>query len=817
MRAFANSQNGAGGRGLPLKLAVPIVILVVLGVLFLGARSAVSDGEGFALLAVFMAVVAAACVALLGTLGRRLRRARDASALYMAALEALPEAHVVTRSDGEVVHADRAALALFGARRPHDMPPFASWFGDAGAARLEMAARDGGEAEDELCLTAGEGGRAVRASVRPVPGAPALRLWRFDEKTAQDGEADADVLTRVHQFVQEVPVGLFSIGREGEFLFVNRCFAGWLGYEPDDMTGGTMRLGDVCGDDGAAPTGLSEWRGDVQLRARDGKMLRTFIHQQVVCDEDGEPHHSRSVAHDLGAEFDSLEALRQSERRFQRFFEEAPIGVAAIDRDGVIIDCNGSFREMTEFAPDGAVRQVFLDLIAERDRSEVTDRLKSVAVGDSAHESLDAHLSSPANRIASLFISSIDNAMGETSGFVLHLIDVTEQKNLELQFAHAQKMQAVGQLAGGVAHDFNNLLTAMQGFCDLLLLRHQPGDQSFSDIMQIKQNTNRAANLIRQLLAFSRQQTLQPKVLVITDVLAELSNLLRRLIGENIKLDMIHGRNLGPAKVDPGQLEQVIINLAVNARDAMPEGGTLTIRTSDVSRDQSVRLGHDLLPPGDYVRIDVEDDGVGIAKEVIGKIFEPFYTTKDVGQGTGLGLSTVYGIVKQFGGFIFVDTALGRGSQFSIFLRRHAEEEITAAEEDTEPLVARDLTGKGGILLVEDEDAVRTFAARALRNKGYTVIEAESGEAALNAMRESENLIDLVVTDVVMPSMDGPTLVKELRQDYHDLKVIFISGYVEDSFRDRIGKDEEIHFLPKPFSLKQLASKVKDVMSAEAA
>ena len=400
---------------------------------------------------------------------------------------------------------------------------------------------------------------------------------------------------------------------------------------------------------------------------------------------------------------------------------------------------------------------------------------------------------------------------------ILHFIDLTEQKSLEAQFAQSQKMQAIGQLAGGVAHDFNNLLTAMIGFCDLLLLRHKPGDQSFSDIMQIKQNANRAANLVRQLLAFSRQQTLQPRILNITDVLAELSNLLRRLIGENIELKMTHGRDLGLTKVDQGQLEQVIINLAVNARDAMSGGGRLTIQTGNVSTNEPTRREHEEMPPGEYVAIEVLDTGIGIPKENLARIFEPFFSTKEVGSGTGLGLSTVYGIVRQTGGFIFVDSAPGEGAKFTIYLPRHQAAKATAAvtaeaESEARERSAGDLTGTGTILLVEDEDAVRVFSARALRNKGYQVLEARSGEAALSVLNSETNRIDLLVSDVVMPHMDGPTLIRHVRDKRPDMKVIFISGYTEDKFRDQIDAGEHIHFLPKPFSLKQLAGKVKEVL-----
>ncbi len=387
-----------------------------------------------------------------------------------------------------------------------------------------------------------------------------------------------------------------------------------------------------------------------------------------------------------------------------------------------------------------------------------------------------------------------------------------DPQRLEAQLAQTLRLQAVGQLAGGIAHDFNNLLTAMIGFCDLLLLRHRPGDQSFADVMQIRQNANRAASLVRQLLAYSRQQTLQPRVISLSEVLAELAHLLRRLIGSNIDLKLEHGRGLHPVLADQGQLEQVVINLVVNARDAMPDGGTLTIRTANTTLDQPLAGAGEPVPPGDYVRIDVVDTGTGIPPEIVDRIFEPFFSTKPVGAGTGLGLATVYGIVKQSGGHVAIESVLGKGTVFSIYLRRHAEKATALARREGEE-EARDLTGAGTILLVEDEDAVRLFSARALRNKGYKVIEARGGQAALDIMGQSAEPIDLLITDVVMPEIDGPALVKEVRARRPDMKVIFISGYAESSLRDQAG-EASLNFLAKPFSLKQLAGKVKDVLEA---
>ena len=416
---------------------------------------------------------------------------------------------------------------------------------------------------------------------------------------------------------------------------------------------------------------------------------------------------------------------------------------------------------------------------------------------------------------ASLYVSHITDNEGDVTGLVMHVIDTTEQKNLEVQFNQAQKMQAVGQLAGGVAHDFNNLLTAMGGFCDLLLGRHGPDDPSFADIMQIKQNANRAGNLVRQLLAFSRRQTLQPKVFAITDALNDLSNLLRRLIGENIELDLNHGKDVDLIRTDPGQFDQVVINLAVNARDAMPGGGVITVSTERVTVKTSVQRGHEVMPAGEYILINIIDTGSGIAKEDIGHIFEPFFSTKGVGEGTGLGLSTVYGIIRQSEGYIFVDSALGEGTTFSIYLPAFsaAEADFVGSGFPNEIIDDADLTGAGTVLLVEDEDAVRLFGARALRNKGYRVLEANDGEHALDVINDFGDPIDLILTDVMMPGMDGHTLVRLILEELPDIKVILMSGYAEDAMPGEISEDRSLNFLPKPFSLQELAVKVKDVMA----
>jgi len=383
-------------------------------------------------------------------------------------------------------------------------------------------------------------------------------------------------------------------------------------------------------------------------------------------------------------------------------------------------------------------------------------------------------------------------------------------------------MQAVGQLAGGVAHDFNNVLQAIIGYSDLLLANHRPTDPAFQDIMQIKQNANRAASLVRQLLAFSRRQTLRPEVLNLGDTLSDLSMLLRRLLGERVDLDLKLGRDLWFVKADVNQFEQVVVNLAVNGRDAMPDGGHLSIRTANVRAEEAAKLNVAGMPEADYVVVEVADTGSGIPPDVMDKIFEPFFTTKEVGKGTGLGLSTVFGIVKQSGGFIAVDSTVGQGTTFRIYLPRHvpSAEEILAEEPKPAPgtppakkPAAADMTGQGTILLVEDEDPVRAVNARALTARGYTVLEAASGVEALQVIEERGAPVDLVVSDVVMPEMDGPTLLRELRKRHPNLKVVFVSGYAEDAFKKNLPEGEEFNFLPKPFSLKQLVEAVKQTIA----
>ncbi len=549
---------------------------------------------------------------------------------------------------------------------------------------------------------------------------------------------------------------------------------------------------------------------DIDLMRKDGRACPVRLLHRVSFAADGSQGASRTLVLDRAPGSDAAETLRAAEVRFARFFNNAPMAIATVDKEGRIGRANAQFAQLL---PKQAARGTsLLDALIDTDRQQVQTAIDAAIADRGGIEPVDVTLQGDKQRFAKLYVSAVDEQERDNEAALIFATETTQQRALELQFAQSQKMQAVGQLAGGIAHDFNNVLTAIIGFSDLLLASHRPTDPAFQDIMNIKQNANRAAGLVRQLLAFSRRQTLRPEVLVLADQLSEISVLLSRLLGEKIKLDVRHGKDLWFIKADINQFEQVVINLAVNARDAMPDGGKLSISTQNVRADDVAAYNYTIMPPTDYVLIEVADSGTGIPEHVLDKIFEPFFSTKEVGKGTGLGLSTVYGIIKQTDGFIFVETAVGKGTTFRIFLPRYMPRIEEMPAKAVKEVQSTDLTGQGTILLVEDEEAVRAFASRALRSRGYTVLEAETGLMALELMREAKDEIALIVSDVVMPEMDGPTMLRELRKIKPDLKIIFMSGYAEEAFRKNLDENEEFGFLPKPFSLKQLAAKVKETI-----
>lgn len=778
-----------------------------------------------------MGIVGAGAIMLFGLSATVSRDVSRAPAAAGDALNALPDPCYVTDRRGAILFANEAYRSLVGtinAERPAPLERLLA--GREGLSetlyRLAQAARTGFAADEEIRFSPRSGSieRIYKVVVRPLSGQAGGAVWLLRDLTVDRerlGLAE-EQWRRVFAFLSATPLGFYAAELTGEILYVNTKLATWLGVPPERLSERQHRLSDILLGDAGGLTRVADFEGtvvvDADLKGPGGLPVPVRIVQSLVPGRPGRKGGSLiscAFVFDRKTSGEAEETARDAELRFARFFNNAPIGIATVDYEGRIDNANSAF--LAYMGGDVARGMRLAELMVEEDRSSVLDCLSRLREGRQPGAPIEVRLVNRSERVGQLYASRVDSGEG-VSSTVVYLIDATEQKSLELQFAQSQKMQAIGQLAGGVAHDFNNLLTAIIGFCDLLLARHQAGDPSFADVMQIKQNANRAANLTRQLLAFSRRQTLRPKVLSLTDALAELQNLLSRLLTEKVELKIVHGRDLGLVKVDQNQLEQVIMNLAVNARDAMPDGGRVTIRTANVSVEDSRALDHAMMPPADYLLIEVADTGTGIPKENLGKIFEPFYTTKDPSKGTGLGLSTVYGIVKQTGGFIFAYSTVGKGTTFRIYLPRYfetaaeakAEAEAQAAAVAAEPT---DLTGKGTILLVEDEDAVRTFAARALQTRGYEVLQADSGEAAIALVEGFAGKIDLIVSDVVMPNMDGPTMVKTLKDKLPGIQIIFVSGYAEDAFEKSLDPDQEFHFLPKPFSLKQLAAAVKEVMA----
>ena len=497
------------------------------------------------------------------------------------------------------------------------------------------------------------------------------------------------------------------------------------------------------------------------------------------------------------------------------FAAAAPFGAASLSGedlfDSTIVEANAALADLTGGKAAPGIR--FGDLIDPASAAEAKARLEAGASGP-----LEVELALTPKRCAHLYLAS------DAGRRLVYLFDVSEQKQLELHLAQAQKMQAIGQLAGGVAHDFNNLLTAIQLRLDELLQRHPVGDPSYEGLNEIRQTGVRAADLVRKLLAFSRKQTVMREKLELGELISEFEVLLRRLLREDVKLETEYGRDLPLVLADKSQLETAVMNLAVNARDAMRGkgsdgggGGTVRIRTARVTREEARRMGWAEAPRGDVALIEVSDTGPGIPPELLTKIFEPFFTTKAVGEGTGMGLATVYGIVEQADGHLTVESPPGSGAVFRIFLPAHTPVAGAAAEPVAAPKTApkpRDLSGAGKILFVEDEDAVRGVAARLLRARGYEVIEAADGEEALVLAEEHAGQIDMLISDVIMPGMDGPTLLKRAREYLAGAPVMFISGYAEAEFSDLLEGETGVSFLPKPIDIKTLAERVKQELRA---
>ena len=783
---------------------------------------------------------------------------RQSDGLGKSFLDSHPDGTLITDERGRVVYANASYGVLTGAAKPTEVQTLETLLSrhresNEALYRLTNGLREGRNGHEEFRLmrplgaaSAGPAAHWYRLKARLLPktdGKGALHVWQITDITIDrdDQERFFKELQNAIDYLDHAPAGFFSAGRKGEIVYLNATLAEWLGIDLTKFAPGSMSIGDLVAGEGLAliqsvkaEPGLNRTETfNLDLRRSNGQSLPVQMVHRVTALRDGAPGESLTIVLTRQGADDVDGSASAASMRFARFFNNTPMAIASVDGEGRILRTNAPFLKMfsSVVSRDDIERGALLETIVhDQDRSRLLqalsaarDRQGDIAPIDSRHPKDDTrHFRFYVNAV----IDQNDDDPEEVA--IVYAVEVTEQKALENQMAQTQKMNAVGTLAGGIAHDFNNVLTAILLSSDHLLLQVRPSDASFADLMEIKRNANRAAVLVRQLLAFSRKQTMRPTVLSLTDVVGDLRMLVDRLIsGTNVKLTVDYGRDLWPVKTDLSQFEQVLINLCVNARDAMPNGGTITLRTRNLPAAEVASLNYPELPNDDLVMIEVADTGTGIPPEIMDKIFEPFFTTKEVGKGTGLGLAMVYGIVKQSGGYIHPESEVGKGTVFRIFLPRHvievapviaANENLPVAPAATEAEKPKksepvDLTGKSAVvLLVEDEEAVRRGGKRMLETRGYTVHEAGSGIEALDIMDELDGKVDIVVSDVVMPEMDGPTLLGELRKKYPDLKFIFVSGYAEDAFARNLPAEAKFGFLPKPFSLKQLAEAVWEML-----
>ena len=681
---------------------------------------------------------------------------------------------LVTQMSGEIVKANPAARQQFGDTSGQALELILAGLMQNAKAiifRLQAKAERQNAARETVVTRSGR----FQVSVHAI-GNEEL-MWAVEPVTDLAGPVRS---------VDKISLPMMTVGNSGTILFMNDALRRLIG----DRTKSVDRVFAEVPEQKDSICVLHTKDGvlDVRVIVVDGTAGRTeyFL---VPVDKEAAPAASLST------------------------LEDFPVALLKIRPDGCISQANRLARGLMK--------------LEDRENVKLTDILEGLGrpIGDWL---LDASEGRSLQKPEVLRLSGTDEEMflqvtlgrvienGEVALMAM-VNDATELKSLEAQFVQSQKMQAIGQLAGGVAHDFNNLLTAISGHCDLLMLRHDPGDPDFGDLEQINQNATRAASLVGQLLAFSRKQNLRLEVLDMRDTLSDLTHLLNRLVGAQIVLNLSHDPQLLPVRTDRRQLEQVIMNLVVNARDAMNgSGGEITIETRNMKLNRDLKRDRALVPSGDYVAVKVSDNGSGISADKLQKIFEPFFTTKRTGEGTGLGLSTAYGIVKQSGGFIFVDSEEGRGTTFSIFFPSYDRPLVEAPVAEAPKKIIDTTPADGIVLLVEDEAPVRAFASRALKLRGYHVLEAESAEEALALLENEDLVIDIVVTDVVMPGLDGPTWVRQAQQVRPDMKVIFVSGYAEDSFSENQATIPNSVFLPKPFSLNDLTITVRQQLQEAA-
>jgi two-component system, cell cycle sensor histidine kinase and response regulator CckA len=667
---------------------------------------------------------------------------------------------------------------------------------------------------------------AVWSLERPN-GFTTIKISRIDEEQ------------EISSIVEDIAVGFYELDHMGHISKANEYLAKMLGYNKTELLNLDIKLDTLVNKEESmdslisnpkmANALLGNWQGFLTLKTKFKEHIHTFVIQKSFFKANGQV--DRIIGYVIKLQDDSLMVKSKGVEKgwidysWKCFFENSPYPVSILDKSGLILKINRSFEDIL---PASFLGKEFNEIFKDEDKVIISKQIDDIVSKNDQPIPIKNAKVKDSERVLDVYLGKILDLNGDTYGFMVRIADITQQLELENSLSHAQRMQTIGHLVGSVAHDFNNLLTAIAGFCDLLFMRHTVGDPSFSHIMQIKQSSDRATNLVRRLLAFSRKQTLKPQIINPSELFADFSSLIQRLIGSEVNFTQKIDPNIWTLKVDPVQMEQVILNLVVNAHHAMENGGNLEIRVKNTSLQQDdivlrnliAPAGEGLPPAGEYVCIEVEDTGSGIPHDIIMKIFEPFFTTKSEKSGTGLGLSTVYGIVHQSEGYIYVKSVVGKGTTFVIYFKRHhlsLEEQIDLQKIEQDKIIEDaqnklDYSGKGLIALIEDEDAVRLFAKSVLISKGYDVIEFNSAKLALERIHEDLSKIDLIISDVMMPEMTGPAFISELHKIKPDIKVIFVSGYGEEAFSEEYGDKRDFNFIPKPFSLKQLVAKVKEVL-----
>ncbi len=650
---------------------------------------------------------------------------------------------------------------------------------------------------------------------------------RTETALQQTNAALARQLRFTETLLRTIPLAVFYKDAEGRYLGCNEEFTKIMGVTPEEIAGKTVF--DLW------PNELSRTyhRHDMEMlknpshtayefkvRDSEGKTLDVLYHKNVFTDENGRVGGIIGTFLDITERKRAEAALREGEDKVRLILESTGEAIYGIDVEGRCTFCNPSLLRLLGYRrPDDLLGKDMHGLIhhtrpdgAPYPREECP-MLHSFPRREGCHVDDEVLWRADGTSFPAEYWAYPQVKGDEVIGAVVTFIDITERKSLESQFRQAQKMEAVGRLAGGIAHDFNNLLTATIGYCDLALNRVAGEDPLRRDLEEIRRASERCSALTRQLLAFSRKQILVPRVINLNGVVADMDKLLRHIIGEDIDLVSVLDSSLGNVKVDPGQIEQVVVNLVVNSRDAMPGGGRLTIRTANVSFDASGGATRMDIAPGHYVMLAVSDTGCGISEQALARIFDPFFTTKE--KGTGLGLSTVYGIVKQSGGYIHAYSAPGTETTFNIYFPRAADAAAGDARPNDRP--PEDLRGNETILLVEDEDLVREMIGESLASYGYRVRVASSGSEAIGLCAVNGETIHLMLTDVVMPGMSGVELARRLAPLRPEMKVLFMSGYASNAILHEGILEPGVGFLQKPFTTDSLARKVRQVLNARVA